>query len=102
MADELTAAGCERLRAVGARHVAASRVPGLVALVASGDQASVDVQGTLSFGGPPVVRDSLFRIASMTKPVTGAATMALIEEGLGQPRRAGGPAATRAGQPAGC
>jgi len=27
-------------------------------------------------------RDSLFRIASMTKPVTGAATMALIEEGL--------------------
>ena len=29
-----------------------------------------------------MVRDSLFRIASITKPVTGAATMALIEEGL--------------------
>jgi len=82
MADTLTAAGCEGLRAVGARHVAAGRVPGLVALVASGDQAFVDAAGTLSFGGAPVVRDSLFRIASMTKPVTGAATMALIEEGL--------------------
>jgi CubicO group peptidase (beta-lactamase class C family) len=36
----------------------------------------------LSIGGPSVQRDSLFRIASTTKPVTGAATMALIAEGL--------------------
>ena len=82
MADALTAAGRERLRAVGTPHVAANRVPGLVGLVASGDHVFVDAQGTLSFGGAPVVRDSLFRIASMTKPVTGAATMALIEEGV--------------------
>ena len=38
--------------------------------------------GRCRLAAPPVTRDSLFRIASMTKPVTGAATMALIEEGL--------------------
>jgi CubicO group peptidase (beta-lactamase class C family) len=57
-------------------------VPGLVVLLAAGDQEHVEAAGQLSIGGAPVVRDSLFRIASMTKPVTGAATMALIEEGL--------------------
>jgi CubicO group peptidase (beta-lactamase class C family) len=33
-------------------------------------------------GGAPVARDSLFRIASTTKPITAAATLALIDEGL--------------------
>jgi CubicO group peptidase (beta-lactamase class C family) len=51
-------------------------------LVASGDEEHVEVHGRLAIGGPPMARDSLFRIASLTKPVTGAATMALIEEGL--------------------
>jgi CubicO group peptidase (beta-lactamase class C family) len=82
MADKLTAPGLANLGAVAAGHVAADRVPGLVALVASGDQVHVEVLGTLSVGGPPVRRDSLFRIASVTKVITGAATLALIEEGL--------------------
>ncbi len=82
MADTLTSTGIDRLRAIAAQHVANGSVPGLVALIASGDQVHVEAQGTLSFGGAPMVADSLFRIASMTKPVTGAATMALIEEGL--------------------
>jgi CubicO group peptidase (beta-lactamase class C family) len=82
MADPLSATGLDQLRAIAELHVASGHVPGLVALVASGGQTHVEAHGTLSFGGPPVVRDSLFRIASMTKPVTGAATMALIEEGL--------------------
>ena len=37
---------------------------------------------SLSAGGPVVRRDSLFRIASITKPVTGAATLALVRDGL--------------------
>ena len=37
--------------------------------------------GALSIGGAPVQRDSLFRIASTTKPVTAAATLALVGEG---------------------
>ena len=82
MADTLSPTGLDRLRAVAARHVASGYVPGLVALVASGGQTHVEAHGTLAVGGAPVVRDSLFRIASMTKPITGAATMALVEAGL--------------------
>ncbi len=82
MADTLSSTGLDRLHAIAARHVASGYVPGLVALVASGGQTHVEAHGTLSVGGAPVARDSLFRIASMTKPVTGAATMALVEAGL--------------------
>ena len=82
MADALTAAGLAALHAAAEQQVADDRVPGLVALVASGPQVHVEALGQLSIGGRPVARDSLFRMASMTKPVTGAATMALIEEGL--------------------
>jgi CubicO group peptidase (beta-lactamase class C family) len=78
----LTAAGLRRLRAVAEQHVGDERVPGLVALVARGDQVHVEALGTLAIGGAPVSRDSLFRIASTTKPITGAATLALIGEGL--------------------
>ena len=72
----------EHLRAIADQHAGNGYIPGLVALVASGEQVFAEPFGTLSIGGAPVRRDSLFRIASMTKPVTGAATMALIEEGL--------------------
>ncbi len=83
MPEKLTATGLAGLHAAAARHVAPNRVPGLVALVASGEQVHVETLGTLSVDGRhPVRRDSLFRIASVTKPVTGAATLALIEEGL--------------------
>ncbi len=78
----LTAAGLAGLHDAAARHVGPDRVPGLVALVASGDQVHVETLGDLTVGGPPVRRDSLFRIASVTKPVTAVATLALIEEGL--------------------
>jgi CubicO group peptidase (beta-lactamase class C family) len=82
MADRLTAPGLAALRAAAAQHVSDDHVPGLVALTASGGQAHAEALGTLSIGGPPVLRDSLFRIASTTKPVLGAATLALIQEGL--------------------
>ncbi|HTT85754.1 MAG TPA: serine hydrolase domain-containing protein [Acidimicrobiales bacterium] len=72
----------ERLGEVAAAHVGEDRVPGLVALVARGDDVEVVTRGSLAVGGDPVRRDSLFRIASTTKPITGAATMALVGEGL--------------------
>ncbi len=77
-----TAAGLARFAEVAASHVGPDRVPGLVALAASGDDVHVEVLGSLSIGGPPVQRDSLFRIASTTKPITGAVTMALVDDGL--------------------
>jgi CubicO group peptidase (beta-lactamase class C family) len=79
MADALN---LDAVHAVADKAVADGTVPGLVALVAHHGQEHVAVAGQLSVGGAPMVRDSEFRIASMTKPVTGAATMALIEEGL--------------------
>jgi CubicO group peptidase (beta-lactamase class C family) len=74
--------GLERFDAVAASHVGQDKVPGLVALVAQGDDVHVEALGTLAVGGRPVERTSLFRIASTTKPITAAATLALVREGL--------------------
>lgn len=54
----------------------------MVALIAAGDEVHVETRGSLTIGGAPVRRDSQFRIASTTKPITGAATLALAGEGL--------------------
>ncbi len=82
MTDGLTADGLELLHSVAAGHVGDDQIPGLVALIARDDQVHVEALGTLSIGGDPVRRDSLFRIASNTKPITAAATLALVGEGL--------------------
>ncbi|MFZ0971572.1 MAG: serine hydrolase domain-containing protein [Solirubrobacteraceae bacterium] len=72
----------DRVRAAAGIHVGDSRVPGFVVLVASGHDVYVEAFGNLTVGGAPVQRDSLFRIASTTKPITAAATLAVIDEGL--------------------
>jgi CubicO group peptidase (beta-lactamase class C family) len=82
MADGFTAEGLERLHAAAAQHVGDTKVPGLVALVARHGHMHIETLGRLSIDGLPVARDSLFRIASTTKPITGAATLALVDEGL--------------------
>ena len=82
MAGGLADAGLEQLHAVAQRHVGDENVPGLVALLARGDQVHVEALGSLTIGGPPVAHDSIFRIASTTKPITAAATLALVAEGL--------------------
>jgi CubicO group peptidase (beta-lactamase class C family) len=81
-ATGLTAAGLERLHAAAERQVGDEKVPGLVALVARGGQVHAEALGRLAVGGPPVARDSIFRIASTTKPITAAATLTLAAEGL--------------------
>jgi CubicO group peptidase (beta-lactamase class C family) len=72
----------EQLREVAARQVGDTDVPGLVVLAAHGEEVHIEALGELAVGGLPVRRDSLFRIASTTKPITAAATLAVIEEGL--------------------
>ena len=64
------------------RHVRTGRLAGAVAAVASGDDLDVAVVGARSLDGPPMTRDTIFRIASVGKPITAAATMALVDEGL--------------------
>src|SRR6195952_5208401 len=58
-------------------------VPGVVALVT--DRERVLYQGAFGVAdvatGRPLTQDALFRIASMTKPVTSVALMQLIEQG---------------------
>src|SRR5712691_657547 len=81
--DQLSSKGLARLHDSMAGHVAAGRLPGLVTLVACGDDVHIDTIGTPSFvDDAPVPRDAIFRIASLTKPITAVATMSLVEEGL--------------------
>jgi CubicO group peptidase (beta-lactamase class C family) len=82
MAEGLTADGLARLHAAAEQHVDDASLPGLVALVARGDQVHVEALGKLAAGGAAVARNSLFRIASTTKPITGAATLALVDDGV--------------------
>ena len=63
-------------------YVDRGEVPGIVALVAHGDQAQVDAFGVMDLEAQePMRRDTIFRIASMTKPVTAVAALMLIEDG---------------------
>jgi CubicO group peptidase (beta-lactamase class C family) len=51
-------------------------------LVANGNEVVVDTAGVTAIGGTrPMTRDTIFRIASMTKPITAVAVMMLVEEG---------------------
>ncbi|MBP2324570.1 CubicO group peptidase (beta-lactamase class C family) [Kibdelosporangium banguiense] len=77
----LSAKGLRRMHDVLARHVESGIAPGLVALVSRGDETHVEAMGTLHAGGStPMRRDTIFRMASLTKPVTAAAAMILVEE----------------------
>ena len=71
----------ERMHRVLAGYVERGEIPGLVALVSRGDDVHVDTIGTLALDDPsPMKRDSIFRIASITKPVTAVAAMMLVED----------------------
>ncbi|MES5820646.1 serine hydrolase domain-containing protein [Streptomyces sp. RG80] len=64
------------------RYVDAGTVPGAVGLVARGDDVQVVTAGSVdTAGGAAMARDSLFRIASITKPITAAAVLMLVEDG---------------------
>ena len=65
------------------RSIEAGTIPGVVAMAA--DDGGIFYKGAfgrLSVDKPdPMTLDSVFRIASMTKAVTGAAAMQLVEQG---------------------
>src|SRR5438105_15601598 len=77
----LSRARLSRMHDVMAGYVERGEVPGLVTLVSRRGEVHVDVIGTQAIGdSPPMRRDTIFRISSMTKPITAAATMILVEE----------------------
>lgn len=70
-----------RMHDIMAGYVERGEVPGLVTLVSRRGEVFVDAIGTKTLGGnDPITRDTIFRISSMTKPITAAATMILVEE----------------------
>jgi CubicO group peptidase (beta-lactamase class C family) len=63
-------------------YVSNGSVPGAVGLMARGDRVEVAAAGSADVDGTsPMARDSIFRVASITKPITAAAVMMLVEDG---------------------
>jgi CubicO group peptidase (beta-lactamase class C family) len=66
---------------VMAGHVERGEAPGIVTLLGRRGEVHVDAIGARAVGGRGAMRhDTIFRITSMTKPVTAAAAMILVEE----------------------
>ncbi|NUT44958.1 MAG: beta-lactamase family protein [Thermoactinospora sp.] len=73
--------GLRNLRGVLARHVESGKIPGLVALYSRGGETHVEALGTMQHdGGRPMSRDTIFRMASTSKPLSMAAAMVLVDE----------------------
>jgi CubicO group peptidase (beta-lactamase class C family) len=66
-----------------AEHRRRGAIPGGVVLVAHGDRIEVEAVGRLGLrpDDPPMEPDTLFRIASITKPITSAAALSLADDG---------------------
>jgi CubicO group peptidase (beta-lactamase class C family) len=71
----------DRVDAVVRAAVDAGQAPGVVAAVARGEDVHIAVAGSMALDGPPMRADTLFRIASVTKPMTAAAVLSLVDEG---------------------
>src|SRR5438552_8462069 len=73
----------KRLSAAMRGYVERNEVPGTVTLVARhGHIVQIEAQGFMDLESrTPMRKDSIFRTASMTKPITSVAAMMLMEEG---------------------
>lgn len=69
-----------RLHEVMRSHVDRGAAPGLVSVISRRGEAHVDVIGARALDGEAMRRETIFRISSMTKPITAVATMILLEE----------------------
>jgi CubicO group peptidase (beta-lactamase class C family) len=77
----LSTARLARMREVMSGYVARGEIPGLVTLVSRRGEVRADAIGVMAAGGTaPIARDTIFRITSMTKPITAAAAMILVED----------------------
>ncbi len=68
------------LKATLQTYVRGGSLPGAVTLLARGEDVEVQAVGRLGLDdGTPMARDSIFRIASITKPIAAAAAMLLLD-----------------------
>ncbi|HEY3687282.1 MAG TPA: serine hydrolase domain-containing protein [Streptosporangiaceae bacterium] len=71
----------DRMREILTAYVTSGELPGFVALLHRRGETYVAAAGTLEAGGAaPMRRDTIFRMASMTKPITAVAALILVEE----------------------
>jgi CubicO group peptidase (beta-lactamase class C family) len=71
----------DRMHTAMRRYVETGYTPGLVTLVYHRGREHVDAIGTMAFDSTqPMRRDTIFRLASMTKPITAVGAMILVEE----------------------
>jgi CubicO group peptidase (beta-lactamase class C family) len=78
---QFSKSGLDRMHNVMAAHVERGTVPGMVNLISRNGEVQVEALGEMAIGGGRAVRrDTIFRIASVTKPITAVAAMILIEE----------------------
>ena len=84
MATKTTAGNAPSLvRDAIAGCIARSELPGAAWAVGRGDDVRFGTLGTLAIGGSASVdEDSIFRIASMTKPMVAAVAMMLVDDGV--------------------
>src|SRR5262249_22041187 len=73
----------DRIWRVPDAQVDAGRIPGYVGAVRIGDRVEVRAGGRTAVEpeSPPMSEDTLFRLASMTKPIGAALTLGLVQDG---------------------
>lgn len=78
----MSSTGLRRLHEAMAGYAERGDMPGIVTMVSRRGEVQVDTIGTTAIGGnEPIERDAIFRLASLTKPITAAAAMILVDEG---------------------
>lgn len=82
-AQTLSAEGAAELDQYLTEAIGTTRIPGMVALVVNEDGVLYEKAFGLmdSANSKPMTSDAIFRLASMTKPITSTLIMMLIEEG---------------------
>lgn len=80
MTSRLSRARLDRMHQIMAGYVERGAVPGVVTLLARRGEVVVDTIGVQALGGASMQRDTIFRVASMVKPITAVAAMVLVEE----------------------
>jgi CubicO group peptidase (beta-lactamase class C family) len=79
--SEFSEVRLNRMRSAMRGHVESGYTPGLLTLVHQRSREHVDAIGTMAFDSVvPMGRDTIFRLASMTKPITAVGAMILVEE----------------------
>jgi CubicO group peptidase (beta-lactamase class C family) len=79
-ASGLSTTRLRRMHDTMAGCVERGSLPGLVALVSRRGEIHLEAIGKIAIDGAPMQRDSIFRVASMTKPISAVAAMILVEQ----------------------